>query len=190
MTISPWRQSGRREGGVRRFLQAVSSRPIAGQPDTSVDPSERRRRLGIALGAGLLLAVIVVVAALTASSGTPESEDPDDCVAAWNSSRTALADGQHALQAHDYSDVLVTRVDREGEVLEPEAEEGRCLVVFAAEEVDFEPDFGVRVYSPSGWAGLYFTDAVPLEEIERIQQDAVGAANARLEDDGTIILNG
>jgi hypothetical protein len=158
--------------------------------DTPADPAERRRRLGIALGAGLLLAAVVAVAALTASSGAPDSEGPDDCVAAWNSSQTALADGQHALQAHDYSDVLVTRVDDQGSVLEPDAEEGRCLVVFAAQEVDSEPDFGVRVNSSSGWGGLYFTDAVPLEEIERIQQDAVAKTNARLEPDGTIAPTG
>ena len=146
--------------------------------------------MAIAIGAGLLLAAVVAVAALTASSGSPASGEPDDCVDAWNASQIALRDGQHALQAHDYRDVLVTRADEEGAVLSPDAEKGRCLVVFAAPEVDFEPDFGVRGYAAGQWGGLYFTDAVPLEKIEKIQQDAVGSANAELQSDGTIALSG
>lgn len=153
---------------------------------TAQPPGSTRGRLVIAAGAAVLLAVVVVVAALTGSSGAPASEDPEDCIATWNSSQTALGDGQHAIQTHDYEDVLVTRVDDDGKPLEPGAQDGRCLVVFAAREVDSEPDFGVRVYSAGQWGGLYFTDAVPLDEIERIQQGAVGTANATLESDGTL----
>lgn len=149
-----------------------------------------RRRLALAGGAAALLAALVAVAALSASSGSPAGDDPEDCVAAWNSSRAAVGDGLHAREAHGYEATLVTRVDDAGELLEPGAEDGRCAVVFAAREVDFEPDFGVRVYSSGAWNGLFYTDAVPLDEIERMQQEALESANATLERDGTLSAAG
>lgn len=145
-----------------------------------------RGRLAIAAGAAALLAGIVTVAALTASSGSPESGDPGDCFEAWNSSQTAIGDGVHAYDAHDYGPTLVTRVDDSGALLPADSEEGRCAVVFAARDVDEEPDFGVRVYSSGSWQGLYFTDGVPLDEIERMQRDALATANATLSSDGTL----
>lgn len=159
---------------------------MADPPDTE-NAQGSRGRLLIAVGAMLLLAAVVTVAALTASSGSPAEEDPDDCVEAWNASRTAIADGLHAVQAHDYGPVEVTRVDDEGKPIGTDSEEGRCAVVFAAEKVDFEPDFGVRVYASGRWTGLFYSDAVPVEEIARIQRDAVAGANATLQPDGTLV---
>lgn len=55
--------------------------------------------------------------------------------------------------------------------------------------MDEEPDFGVRVYSSGSWQGLYFTDGVPLAEIERMQRDALATANATLNSDGSLAPN-
>lgn len=145
-----------------------------------------RGRLAIVAGAALLLAVVVTVAALSAS-GAAEDDDPESCFAAWNESPSAIGDGVHAYQGHDYGPVLVTRVDDSGKVLPPGADDGRCAVIFATGQVGLEPDFGVRVYSSGQWAGLYSTDGVPLEQIARIQRDALASANAALQPDGSLV---
>lgn len=162
---------------MRRVNEGGSERE-AGQP--------QRGRLTIVIAATLLLAGVVLVAALGSSSGAPEEETPEDCLAAWNGDRVALSDGVHAYDAHDYRAVLVTRVDDAGTILDPGAAEGRCAVVFAAPQVDSEPDFGVRVYTSGDWAGLAITDAVALEDIARSQRDATATANATLLPDGSL----
>jgi hypothetical protein len=155
----------------------------AGEP---VPPS--RARLALAGGAAVLLAALVGVALVTSSSQDEVSES-GDCVAEWNSSSSALRDGRHGYAAHDYRAVLVGRATDEGKVVSSDDPALRCAVVFAAAKVDFEPDFGVRVLSQSSWQGLFFTDGVPLDEIERIQQRALEEANATVGADGTITLD-
>ena len=144
-------------------------------------------RLAIVAGAALLLAVVVTVAALSASGGAPEGDDPENCLAAWNESQSAIGDGVHAYQGHDYGPVLVTRVDDSGKVLPPGADDGRCAVIFATGQVGLEPDFGVRVHSSGQWTGLYFTDGVAPGEIARMQREAVSTANATLQPDGSLV---
>ena len=146
-----------------------------------------RGRLAIVAGAALLLAGVVTVAALSASGGVPRGNEPENCLAAWNESQSAIGDGVHAYQGHDYGPVLVTRVDDEGRILPTGAGDGRCAVIFATANVNFEPDFGVRVYSSGRWTGLYFTDGVPLGEIARMQREAVSTANATLQPDGSLV---
>lgn len=145
-----------------------------------------RGRLAIIAVATTLLGAIVIVAALTASSGAPEAEIPEDCLTVWNEDPVALQDGRHAYKTHDYRAALLARVSDTGELVEPDASENRCAVVFASPRVDSEPDFGVRVLDRNRWAGLVLTDGVPVSRIEAMQRDATGEANATVLPDGSL----
>ncbi len=153
--------------------------------------SEGRGRLVFAAVATAVLTA-VIVAVVVSGSGDDGSPPADDCLAAWNDDTIALADGVHALTAHGYSAVFLTRVDPAGALI-PEADiagppspKQRCVVIFASPRVDREPDFGVRVFDAGRWAGLALVDQVPLDQIEQLQRDATAAANARLLPDGRL----
>jgi hypothetical protein len=121
--------------------------------------------------AAVATAALVAVTAAVAISGSGDDQDPlagDQCLATWNDDPVATSDGTHAYASHGYRDALLSRDD------------GRCLVVFATPRVDFEPDFGVRVYDGGRWTGLAAADNVPLEEIEAMQREATETANANL----------
>ena len=162
---------------------------------TDASATPQRTRLAIALGAALLLAALVGVVVITGGSDDEQSAAPTGtCFEAWNEDPlAAFQDGQHAYATHGYRQTLVTRLDRDAEVIEsPDDDapaddpEARCAVIFAAPQVDDEPDFGVRVFDQGRWTGLTLTDKVPLEHIADLQADAISDSNAELLADGKL----
>ncbi len=149
----------------------------------------RARVVFAAVAATALIAAVVVVAL----SGSSDEQGPTDaCLAEWNDDSVARSDGVHAYNAHSYRATLLSRVDPTGEIVaEPDpaaapTSQARCAVVFASPQVDSEPDFGVRVLDRGRWAGLALVDQVPLDQIERFQQDATETANTTLLPDGRL----
>jgi hypothetical protein len=136
-------------------------------------------------------AVLVAAVVAVAVSGSSDDEAPDDeCLLEWNDDALARSDGVHAYTAHGYSATLITRVDPEGNVVEDATGEptadARCAVVFASPQVDYEPEFGVRVLDAGRWTGLALADRVPLDQIAAMQRDATATANATLLPDGRL----
>lgn len=165
--------------------------------DAEPTPGEAERaRLAIAAGATVLLAAIVGIV-LATGGGSDEPGIANECITSWNDDPIApLQDGTHAYAAHGYRETLVTRLDDDGNVLDtedgavpPGEPDARCAVIFAAPQVDFEPDFGVRVENEQGWVGLVLAEKLEVGEIEAMQQQAVAVANARLLPDGTLEPN-
>ena len=152
--------------------------------------NQNRARVVFAAVAATGLIAAVAGVALTGSSG--EDRPTDACLAEWNDDSIARSDGVHAYNAHGYRATLLSRVDPMGEIVaEPDPEaastpQARCAVVFASPQVDSEPDFGVRVLDRGRWAGLALVDQVPLDQIERFQQDATETANTTLLPDGRL----
>ena len=171
--------------------------------ESGSNDASQRARLVIALGAALLLAAIVSVVVATGGSEEDEASEllAATCFTTWNEDLVApRQDGIHAYTAHGYRQTLVTRIDREGEIIglgddttPPDDPEARCAVIFASPQVDQEPDFGVRVFDQdvrgedSGWTGLSLAaDKTPLEQIEALQAEAVSESNALLLSNGTL----
>lgn len=156
--------------------------------DGSASPAgaSQRARLAIVGGAAVLLAAIVGIVVATGGSDEAPSAPTGVCFETWNDDPIApIQDGQHAFSAHGYRQTLVTRLDREGEIVEDADEEApaddpdaRCAVIFASPQPDFEPDFGVRVYDEGRWTGLAITDKAPLDEIAALQAEAVSESNS------------
>jgi hypothetical protein len=190
---------------MRRFLHPwLSWRAMNGEGPWAESRQEgdasRRARLAVALGATFLLAGIVGVVLATRGSDEPPAAPAGTCFVAWNEDPVApRQDGIHAYTAHGYRQTLVTRIDREGKILEdsddalePDDPEARCAVIFASPQVDEEPDFGVRIFERNvrgkepGWTGLALEDGTQLEDIARLQAEAVAISNAVLAADGTL----
>jgi hypothetical protein len=147
-----------------------------------------RGRLAIVAVAATLLVVMVVVGTQLGGSDSEGSVD-DACVRAWNGDQLALQDGVHAHNVHRYRATFVTRVDAEANLLEPDAPEGRCAVIFASPRPDQELDFGVRVYEHGRWAGLGLVDGLTIDEVGEMQREAMSRANATLHPDGSLVRN-
>ena len=154
--------------------------------------SEGRGRLIFAAAAIVVLGAAIVAVAVSGSDEEGDSTSANDCLAAWNDDAIARGDGVHALTAHGYGAVFLTRVDPQGALVAEEDIEGlpspkqRCAVIFASPRVDQEPDFGVRVFDGGRWAGLALVDQVPLDQIEQMQREATETANATLLPDGRL----
>ena len=161
--------------------------------------SSQRARLAIVLGATFLLTAIVGVVLATGGSDDGLATPTGTCFVAWNDDPVApRQDGIHAYTAHGYRQTLVTRLDRQGEIVEGDEEQApddpnaRCAVIFASPQVDEEPDFGVRVYSDnvrgeeSGWTGLSLEGGTKLEDIAALQAEAVATSNALLASNGLL----
>lgn len=154
----------------------------------------QRPRLAIALGAAVLLAGIIIIIVSTRGSEEPSGLLTSTCFEAWNENGAVLIqDGQHAYSAHGYRQTLVTRLDRDAEIIEtadddaaPDDPDARCAVIFATPQPDFEPDFGVRVFDEGKWTGLALSDKLPVEEIAALQAEAVAESNAVLVANGQL----
>ncbi len=157
-------------------------------------PASQRARLAIALGGAVLFALIVGIVVLTRDSDDPPAAPTGACFVAWNEDPIApRQDGIHAYTTHGYRETLVTRIDRDGQVipdaddeLEPDDPDAPCAVIFASPQVDDEPDFGVRVFAEGRWTGLSLTRGTELEDIAELQAEAVSISNAVLESDGVL----
>src|SRR5687767_10851111 len=126
---------------MRRFLHPrLSWRAMTGEEPGAESPGEggtsQRARLAVALGATFLLAGIVGIVLATRGSDQPSAAPGGTCFVAWNEDPIApRQDGIHAYTAHGYRQTLVTRIDRDGKViedsddaLEPDDPEARCAV--------------------------------------------------------------
>ena len=160
----------------------------------SAEGASPRARLAVALGATFLLAAIVGIVLATRASDEGSAAPTGTCFVAWNEDPIApRQDGIHAYTAHGYRETLVTRIDPEGELvddpgdeLDPDDPDARCAVIFASPQADEEPDFGVRVFDAGRWTGLTLADGTQLEDIARLQAEAVAQANALLASNGTL----
>ena len=156
--------------------------------------ASQRARLAIVAGGTLLLAAIVGIVVLTGGSEEAPGAPTGTCFETWNQDAIApIQDGQHAYNAHGYRQTLVTRLDRDGQITDDPGDEvpaddpnARCVVIFAAPQPDFEPDFGVRVYDKGVWTGLALADKAELDEIADLQAEAVPDTNAVLAASGQL----
>ena len=172
----------------------------AEEPEVEEAGSARRTRLAVALVATFLLAMIIGIVLATRGSDEAPAAPTGACFVAWNEDPIApRQDGIHAYTAHGYRETLVTRLDREGRVVEdsredlaPDDPSARCAVIFASPQIDEEPDFGVRVFTKnargeeSAWTGLSLEDGTKLEDIASLQAEAVATSNALLAANGLL----
>jgi hypothetical protein len=181
--------------GTRCFVPWLSWLEMTGEaPEVeSGGGSPQRARLAVALGATFLLAAIVGVVLATGGSDDAPAAPTGTCFVLWNEDPIApSSDGTHAYTAHGYRQTLVTRVDRNAQIVEdgegrkPDSRDARCAVIFATPQPDFEPDFGVRVFYEGRWIGFTLIEGTTLDDIERLQADAVSASNAVLGSDGQL----
>jgi len=174
--------------------ETSDTEPSASDQATPRAASSQRPRLAIVGGAAVLLAAIVGIVLATGGSDEAPSVPTGICFETWNNDPIApVQDGQHAYSAHGYRQTLVSRLDRDGEIVEdPDDEapaddpEARCAVIFASPQPDFEPDFGVRVYDEGRWTGLAIADKAPLDDIAALQAEAVSESNSVVAASGQI----
>jgi hypothetical protein len=156
--------------------------------------ASQRARLAIVLGATFVLAAIVGIVVATGGSDESPATPTGTCFVAWNNDPLApRQDGIHAYTAHGYRQTLVARIDRDGNIvedaddgLEPDDTDAPCAVIFASPQVDQEPNFGVRVLDDGRWTGLDLAGGTQLEDIARLQAEAVAESNAVLSANGLL----
>ncbi len=160
-------------------------------PDPPDDESSQSPRARL-LFAGVLAAALVgaVLAVLIVGSGDSDAPDvepaPTACVDGWNENDRALLFGQHNASAHDYDDVEVTYLTKEAEPAD--AQSGMCAVIFGRSTLDPEPGASGQVLLPNGqWLPISVRLGVDDRQLQKLQVDALQAANAELQDDGTIV---
>jgi hypothetical protein len=159
-------------------------------PSDGESPESPRGRL---VFAGILAAALVAVVAavlIVGASGGPDTPDvepaPTACVESWNDSRRALLFGKHNASAHDYTDVEVTYLTKEAEPAD--AQTGMCAVIFGRSTLDPEPGASGQVLLPNDqWLPISVRLGVDDARLQKLQVDALQAANAELQDDGTIV---
>ena len=138
------------------------------------------------LATGLLAAVAVVV---VSGGGEDSNVEPElACLEAWNSDPAARTYGVHNFDSHGYQDVHVLRLDTDGQPASPG--EGSCAVVFASATLDPEPIAAAQVYSGDSWRPLSELPSVSAQRLGELQSDAVGDANATLDDAGALTSKG
>ncbi len=152
--------------------------------------ADQRTRLAFALGFSVLLAGVIGVVVLAGGSDRGR-ESAGPCLGDWNTSNDAVVEGVHGYSAHGYRSVQVTGVNERGELVDVDAPGARCAVIFAAQKVDFEPDFGVRVKDEQGetWRGLFIDNEIAIDRIAELQREASALANATLLPSGQLANN-
>ena len=163
----------------------VDETPDSGEASTQ-DPRARLVFAGVL--AAVLVAVVVVVLVVGASGGSdPDVEPaPTACVDSWNESRRALLFGKHNSSAHQYTDVEVTYLTKAAEPAD--AETGMCAVIFGRSTLDPEPGASGQVLLPNGsWLPISVRLGIEDRQLQKLQVDALNAANAELQEDGSIV---
>ena len=155
-------------------------------PETA-DP---RARLVFAGALAAALAAVVVAILLIGSVGGSDQPDvdpaPTACVDGWNENRRAVLFGRHNSSAHQYDDVRVSYLTKDAETAD--AETGLCAVIFGRSTLDPEPGASGQVLLPNGrWLPISIRLGVDDRELQKLQVDALQAANAELQQDGTIV---
>ena len=153
-----------------------------------MEPEQNTRaRALIAIGAlagfGVLIAGILVLGG--ASDDPHAAAAPAECVELWNGDEQALSTGAHNASAHGYSRVRVAYADASAtELSDSPVEGGGCIVIFAAQALDPEPEAAAEIHLEGGWTPLS-TRAEP-DRLAELQSDALSSANAGLSADGRV----
>jgi len=160
---------------------------------SSTEPgAERARdpRLAIVLAATIVLVAIVAVVVLSGggSDGEASVAAPAQCIKAWNADRDAIAYGQHNYGSHGYERVQVTRLNEDAE--EPAAgEEGLCVAIFGALELDTEPVAAGQIREGGVWEPISLRPGVELTRVAELQAIAAGQPNSSLTGEGRLVAN-
>jgi hypothetical protein len=142
------------------------------------------RRTAIAVGAALVLALVVGgVVALGDGSGEAPSA-PVECVEAWNADQEAIAYGIHNFGGHGYTEALVTRMTVAAEPAE--GERGLCVVTFPALTLDREPVAAGQILRDDRWTPISQLDGVELTRLAELQAEAAAGSNATLSREGVL----
>lgn len=152
-----------------------------------MDATENTRaRALIAIGALVALVVLVVVVLLGSGEGEREfAAAPDECVERWNQSEDALATGRHNSGSHGYFQVQVAYATEDGSAVSPDpVEDGGCIVIFAASQLDPEPVAAAEINAGRSWAPLSAT--AETSRLAELQSQALGEHNAELGQDGAV----
>jgi hypothetical protein len=143
-------------------------------------------RFGAVLAAGLLLAGLIAIVAT--GSGPDEgggAPAPGRCLEAWNSDAEAIAVGRHNSISHGYGDVQVGHMPEEGSTsLSSEPAAGECAVVFAAEQLDPEPEAAGEIQLDGEWVPL--SSLLAPAALGELQSAAVDGANATVTPEGSL----
>ena len=151
------------------------------------EQSGSRQRIGLAIGAALVLGAIVAAVAIAGGSGQEESAErplPDKCVLAWNGDQSARSYGRHNFKSHRYRGALVVFLDREA--TETSEQEGSCAVIFPSEVLDAEPLAAGQVLDGRRWTPISFLEGVELTRVAELQVTAAAGPNARLDSAGML----
>jgi hypothetical protein len=141
-----------------------------------------RRRLTLALAGGAVLAIaLVVVLLLTSRSSTGDSTaaaPPEECIGRWNENPDALSYARHNRIFHLYDEAQVGYLAMTGGPVgvSTDPASGDCVVVFTRADLDPEIIAAGQVYREGAWLPL--SEVVALEDLEALQRDAFGGANA------------
>jgi hypothetical protein len=153
-----------------------------------MEPEQNTRaRALIAIGAlAGFAALIGAILVLGGGSDDPDAAAaPADCVELWNGDRQVLTTGIHNASAHGYSRVQVAYADGSAtEISDAPVEGGGCIVVFAAQALDPEPQAAAEIHLEGAWTPM--STSVELDRLAELQSDALGAANAELGTDGRL----
>lgn len=151
---------------------------------------DRRRAVISALGAFVVLAVIVGVVVLAGGSDedegdatTAEFAAPSECIDAWNEDDQAVMLAQHNVAGHGYSAARVGYITEEG-TLSDDAEAGDCAVTFGATQLDIELEQAGQVNQGGLWIPL--SGDLDAEALEALQISALDTPNAAIGADGRL----
>ena len=146
-------------------------------------------RFGVALTAAMLLAGLTAIVLTSSGSSSEEgtaAPAPLGCLEAWNSDSRAIAFGRHNSISHGYGDVQVGRMPQEGGTsLSSERGAGECAVVFAAEQLDPEPEAAGEIQLDGEWLPL--SSLLETAVLGELQSAAVDAANAIVTAEGELL---
>jgi len=159
-------------------------------PDGGGDSADPGARLVFAAVLAAVLAAAVVAVLIVGASGGPDlpgvEPAPTACVDSWNDSKRALLFGEHNANAHDYSDVEVAYLTKDAEPADEQT--GMCAVIFGRSTLDPEPGASGQVLLPNDqWLPISVRLGVDDKQLQKLQVDALQAANAELQEDGTIV---
>ena len=148
-----------------------------------------RTRLLFALVALLTFGVVVAAVAVTAG-GDDESgaaaAAPEECIDAWNGDRNALAFARHNSIFHNYSTAQVGYLTPGTDAsVSDDRGAGECVVVFARNELDPEPQAAGQIVDKGVWRPLI--EVTDVNTVARLQSEAFAGANAEPTIDGEIL---
>ena len=151
-----------------------------------------RTRLLFALVALLTFGVVVAVVAVTAGgdddSGAAAAA-PEECIDAWNGDRNALAFARHNSIFHNYNTAQVGYLTPGADAsVSGERGAGECVVVFARNELDPEPQAAGQIVDKGVWRPLI--EVTDVNTVARLQSEAFNGANAEPTIDGEILATG